>query len=137
MITGHSVLCLCTVDKFVPFKTPLDNKYDEDVPEECRFGVDMLMESLKVHKVIYPRFLHVQFILPEYVYKFEPFKCSLFCIIKVCHVSDKWSFYCYFCCLESSIMNWFYQSCFRLSLCNSVIYMNVDLEILDVTIIIL
>lgn len=38
------------VDKFVPFKTPLDSRYDEDVPEECRFGVEMLFDSMKVYK---------------------------------------------------------------------------------------
>ncbi|KAL4218429.1 hypothetical protein ACF0H5_023164 [Mactra antiquata] len=37
-------------DKFVPFKTPLDDKYDDDVPEECRFNVNMLLESMKVHR---------------------------------------------------------------------------------------
>lgn len=38
------------IDKFVPFKTPLDGRYDDDVPEECRFTVDMLLESMKVYK---------------------------------------------------------------------------------------
>ncbi|XP_052235215.1 mRNA-capping enzyme-like [Dreissena polymorpha] len=38
------------VDTFVPFKTPLDSKYDEDVPEESRFTVGMLIESQKTYK---------------------------------------------------------------------------------------
>jgi hypothetical protein len=38
-------------DKFIPFKTPLDSRYDDDVPEECRFNFDMLLESLKNGKV--------------------------------------------------------------------------------------
>ncbi|XP_060593527.1 mRNA-capping enzyme-like [Ruditapes philippinarum] len=35
------------IDKFIPFKTPLDSRYDDDVPEECRFNFDMLLESMK------------------------------------------------------------------------------------------
>ncbi|WAR17966.1 MCE1-like protein [Mya arenaria] len=38
------------VDIFVPFKTPLDGRYDDDVPEECRFNVSMLFDSLKMYK---------------------------------------------------------------------------------------
>ncbi|XP_053382775.1 mRNA-capping enzyme-like [Mercenaria mercenaria] len=38
------------IEKFLPFKTPLDSRYDDDVPEECRFNIDMLLESLKVSK---------------------------------------------------------------------------------------
>jgi len=38
-------------DKFIPFKTPLDSRYDGDVPEECRFDVGMLMDSLKLYRV--------------------------------------------------------------------------------------
>lgn len=39
------------VDKFVPFKTPLDDKYNDDVPEACRFNLDMLLASLKGAKI--------------------------------------------------------------------------------------
>ncbi|XP_059165251.1 mRNA-capping enzyme-like [Physella acuta] len=37
-------------DKFLPLKTPLDSRYDPQVPEECRFNIDMLLNSLKVSK---------------------------------------------------------------------------------------
>lgn len=37
--------------KFLPFKTPLDNKYDDQVPEECRFDIHMLFHILKNYKV--------------------------------------------------------------------------------------
>ncbi|XP_055871008.1 mRNA-capping enzyme-like [Biomphalaria glabrata] len=37
-------------DKFLPFKTPLDSKYDDQVPEENRFTVDMLFNSIKMSK---------------------------------------------------------------------------------------
>ncbi|KAL5007034.1 hypothetical protein ScPMuIL_015840 [Solemya velum] len=37
--------------KFLPFKTPLDNKYDGDVPEHQRFNISMLFASLKTYKV--------------------------------------------------------------------------------------
>jgi len=33
--------------KFLPMKTPLDHKYDKDVPEECRFNPDMLLMFLQ------------------------------------------------------------------------------------------
>ncbi|CAL1545933.1 unnamed protein product [Lymnaea stagnalis] len=32
---------------FLPFKTPLDSKYDDQVPEENRFTIDMLFNSIK------------------------------------------------------------------------------------------
>lgn len=38
-------------DKFFPFKTPLDSRYDDQVPEESRFGLDMLFLSLKSYKL--------------------------------------------------------------------------------------
>ena len=38
-------------DKFLPFKTMLDSKYDDQIPEECRFDVDMLFLSAKAKKV--------------------------------------------------------------------------------------
>ncbi|GFS12583.1 mRNA-capping enzyme [Elysia marginata] len=37
--------------KFLPFKTPLDSRYDDQVPEENRFSVDMLMNSLKMKRM--------------------------------------------------------------------------------------
>ena len=37
--------------KFVPFKTPLDEKYDSQVPEANRFNIPMLIASLKTYKV--------------------------------------------------------------------------------------
>lgn len=39
------------VEKFFPFKTPLDSRYDDQVPEESRFDLDMLFLSLKSYKV--------------------------------------------------------------------------------------
>nr|KAG5691358.1 hypothetical protein BaRGS_033407 [Batillaria attramentaria] len=38
-------------DKFFPFKTPLDSRYDDQVPEENRFDLDMLFLSLKSYKL--------------------------------------------------------------------------------------
>ncbi|KAK7091176.1 mRNA-capping enzyme-like [Littorina saxatilis] len=38
-------------DKFIAFKTPLDSRYDDQVPEESRFSLDMLFQSLKTYKV--------------------------------------------------------------------------------------
>ncbi|RUS87888.1 hypothetical protein EGW08_004366, partial [Elysia chlorotica] len=35
---------------FLPFKTPLDARYDDQVPEENRFTVDMLLNSLKIKR---------------------------------------------------------------------------------------
>ena len=39
------------IDKFVPFKTPLDGKYDDQVPEEDRFTFDFLINSLAARKI--------------------------------------------------------------------------------------
>lgn len=33
--------------KFLPFKTPLDSRYDEQIPEECRFDLSLLFSSLR------------------------------------------------------------------------------------------
>lgn len=38
------------VGKFVPFKTPLDERYDSMVPEANRFGISMLFASMKTHQ---------------------------------------------------------------------------------------
>ncbi|XP_076243664.1 mRNA-capping enzyme-like [Calliopsis andreniformis] len=38
-------------NKFLAFKTPLSSAYDNQVPEECRFTIDMLMASLKSQKL--------------------------------------------------------------------------------------
>ncbi|KAG8225127.1 hypothetical protein J437_LFUL006150 [Ladona fulva] len=38
-------------DKFLPFKTPLSTKYDDQVPEEYRFPPKMLLNSMKSYKV--------------------------------------------------------------------------------------
>ncbi|KAG7207439.1 hypothetical protein KM043_009082 [Ampulex compressa] len=38
-------------NKFLAFKTPLSSAFDDQVPEECRFSVDMLLSSLKSQKV--------------------------------------------------------------------------------------
>ena len=40
-------------DKFLPFKTPLDARYSDQIPEESRFDLDMLFASLKSFKVMY------------------------------------------------------------------------------------
>ena len=29
--------------KFIPFKTPLSSRYDGEIPEENRFGIDMIV----------------------------------------------------------------------------------------------
>ncbi|KOX79850.1 mRNA-capping enzyme [Melipona quadrifasciata] len=38
-------------NKFLAFKTPLSSVFDSQVPEECRFTVDMLFASLKSQKI--------------------------------------------------------------------------------------
>ncbi|XP_076671110.1 mRNA-capping enzyme-like [Andrena cerasifolii] len=38
-------------NKFLAFKTPLSSAFDSQVPEECRFTVDMLFASLKSQKL--------------------------------------------------------------------------------------
>ena len=44
--------CVSTFSgKFVPFKTPLDEKYDSMVPEANRFNIPMLIASMKTYKV--------------------------------------------------------------------------------------
>ncbi|ESO99998.1 hypothetical protein LOTGIDRAFT_213204 [Lottia gigantea] len=37
-------------DTFIPFKTPLDDKYKDQIPDECLFDVDMLFASVKLYK---------------------------------------------------------------------------------------
>lgn len=37
--------------KFIPFKTPLDSRYDDQIPEECRFNMDMLFSPLKTKNI--------------------------------------------------------------------------------------
>ena len=39
------------VGKFLIFKTPLDHKYDDQVPDECLFPVDFVFNSMKSYKV--------------------------------------------------------------------------------------
>lgn len=39
------------VDKFLAFKTPLSEKFDDQVPEHCRFPPKMLFTSMKSYKV--------------------------------------------------------------------------------------
>lgn len=34
-------------DKFIAFKTPLDHKYDDEVPDECKFNIQMFLSSVK------------------------------------------------------------------------------------------
>jgi len=38
-------------NKFLPFKTPLDSRYNDQVPEDCRFDVDMFFASVKGYKI--------------------------------------------------------------------------------------
>jgi mRNA-capping enzyme len=38
-------------NKFLPFKTPLDSRYADQIPEECRFDMDMLFSSIKSFKI--------------------------------------------------------------------------------------
>ncbi|XP_064597086.1 LOW QUALITY PROTEIN: mRNA-capping enzyme-like [Liolophura sinensis] len=37
--------------KFLPFKTPLNAKYNDQIPDECRFNISMLFRSLKMYNV--------------------------------------------------------------------------------------
>ncbi|KAL1124336.1 hypothetical protein AAG570_000965 [Ranatra chinensis] len=37
-------------EKFLAFKTPLDSRFDEQVPDECRFTPSMLFESTRSYK---------------------------------------------------------------------------------------
>ncbi|XP_050415572.1 mRNA-capping enzyme [Patella vulgata] len=37
-------------DTFIPFKTPLSEKYSDQIPDECIFNVDMLFNSVKIYK---------------------------------------------------------------------------------------
>ena len=37
--------------KFLAFKTPLDSKYDDQVPIECRFPSKMLFDCMRGYKV--------------------------------------------------------------------------------------
>ena len=37
--------------RFLAFKTPLDERYDDQIPPEHRFNPDMLFNSMKAHKV--------------------------------------------------------------------------------------
>lgn len=39
------------VGKFLPFKTPLDHKYDDMIPEYSQFNIGMLFSSLKTMKI--------------------------------------------------------------------------------------
>jgi len=43
----------------LPFKTPLDARYSDQIPEECRFDLEMLFASLKSFKVWYHRIFSV------------------------------------------------------------------------------
>lgn len=38
-------------EKFLAFKTPLSEKFNDQVPEYCRFTPSMLFSSMKSHKV--------------------------------------------------------------------------------------
>jgi mRNA-capping enzyme len=40
-------------NKFVAFKTPLDSKYDEQIPARYRFNTEMLFSSLVNEKVLH------------------------------------------------------------------------------------
>ena len=42
--------------KFLAFKTPLDTKYDDQVPMQYRFPSKMLFDSMRGYKVRYKRF---------------------------------------------------------------------------------
>ena len=38
-------------NRFLAFKTPLDSRYDDQIPVEFRFTPDMLFQSMRAHKV--------------------------------------------------------------------------------------
>ena len=44
------ILFLCA-ERFLPFKTPLDSRYNSQIPEESIFDIDMFFLSLKSQKV--------------------------------------------------------------------------------------
>lgn len=48
---SYSYVRYCIADKFLPFKTPLDSRYDDQITDECRFDVDMLFMSIRRNKV--------------------------------------------------------------------------------------
>ena len=37
--------------KFLAFKTPLDNRYDDQIEPQFRFGPEMIFSSMKSYKV--------------------------------------------------------------------------------------
>jgi hypothetical protein len=41
----------CFTDTFIPFKTPLDSRYDDWVPKRYRFDINMLFESSNSNEV--------------------------------------------------------------------------------------
>lgn len=41
------------VNKFIAFKTPLSEKFDDQVPAECRFPPKMLFQLMKARKVLF------------------------------------------------------------------------------------
>lgn len=50
-IRSENFIC----DKFIAFKTPLDPKFDSQVPDECSFYPSMLLNLMKdCYKVIAP-----------------------------------------------------------------------------------
>lgn len=70
--------------KFIPFKTPLDSRYDDQIPEECRFDMNMLFSSLKTKKIKLglvidltntSRFYNKEFIEMKYECKYVKLQC--------------------------------------------------------------
>ena len=52
-------------DKFIPFKVPLNEFYDSQVPDECRFYPEMIFTSIKAQKKKVSLIMRVsQFISP-------------------------------------------------------------------------
>ena len=50
----HVQYALClrfAADKFIPFKTPLDSRYDSQIPDAKKFNIEMLFASCKSAKV--------------------------------------------------------------------------------------
>ena len=52
--------------KFLPFKTPLDERYDSMVPEANRFNIQMLMTSMKTYKVNHKHYDHYENLPKQY-----------------------------------------------------------------------
>lgn len=63
-------------DKFIPFKTPLDHKYDDQVPDESKFNIQMFLSSVKATYQVSPTIDIQPF--SQFVTHFESWKASIY-----------------------------------------------------------